>query len=379
MTAPAASNLFEGLFPFHPREDHWPKENFLTESFAYLLRTDKAVLNCWLSRLLGRTVKTTTCEIDTRPSVHDVVTGTSFYPDLWLHGYISRHEPFDVLCEHKWESHCNPIQLARYSKEADSREPPARLVFVGATHKHKDDAAKYLPGGAGMCFLWEDVYEALDKLDHKSQILKEFLDFMKNHGLSRAKPLTIESMRGFLHGSELLEDLSHLANRLNDNFSWDIIPKRFHAERYIDDRFGRIGIRFETPDWRPALTIGFLFDGSNHRVQFLNPEKGIDLLLRIEAEPRNTKNIQPVLDVLASKRRMLLKTAASALLKGEPGNGNAYSVLIVRCCLGDLIERAKTANDQLAATQKMLNAWLKILFDDGKLESAFRKCKLDSA
>jgi hypothetical protein len=51
---PSQPNLFESLFAFHPREDHTPKENFHTESFAYLLRTDNEVRNCWLSLLLGK-------------------------------------------------------------------------------------------------------------------------------------------------------------------------------------------------------------------------------------------------------------------------------------------------------------------------------------
>lgn len=79
---PPNPNLFLSLFEFHPRDGHTPKENFLTEAFAYLLRTDEPVLNVWLSRLLGRKIERATCEIKTRQTEQDLETDTSIYPDL---------------------------------------------------------------------------------------------------------------------------------------------------------------------------------------------------------------------------------------------------------------------------------------------------------
>ena len=64
-------NLFESLFAFHPREDHTPKENFLTEAFAYLLKTDQAVCRAWLSVILGKQADDATCEITTRQTEED--------------------------------------------------------------------------------------------------------------------------------------------------------------------------------------------------------------------------------------------------------------------------------------------------------------------
>lgn len=78
MTPPDA-NLFSSLFEFHPREGHTPKENFLTEAFAYILRTDEDVLNVWLSKLLGKSIERATCEIRTRQTEADLETETSIY------------------------------------------------------------------------------------------------------------------------------------------------------------------------------------------------------------------------------------------------------------------------------------------------------------
>jgi hypothetical protein len=371
---PSLPNLFESLFEFHPR----PKENFLTESFAYLLRTDEGVRNCWLSLLLGRKIERAACEVFTRQTERDVEDDTPVYPDLVLVGQLSNGERFAVYCEHKWDSPCNQGQLKRYHKVVLRTGSHAHLVFVGATLTQRSDAERCFFDKCFKCFLWEDVFNALDGVPNKSPILKEFLDFMKSHGLSPALPLTVETMRAFLQASGFLKSLLNFANKLNTNYSWDVIPNRFHASNYVHDAWGRVGIRFETEEWKPALTAGFLYDETDHKVKLVNREKGIDLLLRIEAEPKNTRNIQPALAVLDQKRKDLKRTAASVLLKGEHGNGNPYSVLIVRECLGGVIENANTEGEQLEAIHKKLTQWLQVLFKDGLLEKAFKKCHLDS-
>ena len=87
-----------------------------------------------------------------------------------------------------------------------------------------------------------------------------------------------------------------------------------------------------------------------------------------------------LLEILKTKHARKLKDVASSAfsLKGERGNGNAYSLLIVRECLGDVIEGADTQLDQLKAVYAKLIRWLDILFKDGKLEEGFRKAGLDS-
>ncbi len=85
-----------------------------------------------------------------------------------------------------------------------------------------------------------------------------------------------------------------------------------------------------------------------------------------------------MLEVLTQKKTVLKKTGARVLLKDEHGNGNPYSVLIAQECLGDVIQRAETPDDQLTAIHKTATDWLRVLFDDGKLERAFKKSRLDS-
>ena len=288
--SPSPPNLFESLFNFHPRKHHKPEENFLTESFAYLLRVDECVRNCWLSTLLDNSnINVATCKIMTRQSEKDMENGNSIYPDMLIDVHFSGGHHYLLHFEHKWNSPCNEKQLIKYQKVVENKGPHARLVFVGASYKQKSEAARYLPDNKCSCFLWEDVFLALNDIPKKSLVLKEFLGFMKSQGLGPGRPISVEMIKSSTPAS-YLESLLIFAQKLKNNYSWEVIPKRFHA--YISARkgYGRVGIRFETKNWKPAITVGFLYDVTDHRVTLVNPDKGIDLLLRIEALPQDTED-----------------------------------------------------------------------------------------
>jgi hypothetical protein len=372
-------NLFLSLFEFHPRGTHTPKENFLTEAFAYLLRTESGVRNAWLSRLLGRPVAARECVVNTRQSEPDPELGSTAYPDLVLRGRLTDGTLFHVYCEHKWDSQCNAGQLARYKRLGVAKG--AQLAFVGATINQRREAAACFPDGDCNCFQWEQVFESLKGVPDLSPLASEFLDFLEEHGLSPGKPLTVEQMRAFLGSAGFLETLARFAALLHENYSWEVIPKRYHANCYVEDRWGRVTVCFDTQGWKPGLSLGFLYSVHDHKVRFVNPGKGIDLMLRIGAIPKDTREtriIQPVLDVLERKRQVLRNSAGSVLLLGEPGNGNRHSLLIVRDCLADVIADASTEQDQLIRIHDRLHAWLTTLFADGELEAAFRQTPLSA-
>jgi hypothetical protein len=203
---------------------------------------------------------------------------------------------------------------------------------------------------------------------------------MKIQGLSPGQPLTVERMRAFVQASDFVQSLLSLTHKLDTNYPLEAnLPGRYHADKKIKDAYGTVAIWYVTKDWKPWVACGFLYDQrGDHRVAFVNPARGIDLFLRIAADPAQTKNISSALDVMKEKGKELRKTAASVLLKGEPGNGNKWSIMIVRECLGDVICDAKTEADQLAVIHQRLSTWVDVLFKDGRLEKALAKCGLDS-
>src|SRR5581483_4650106 len=98
----------------------------------------------------------------------------------------------------------------------------------------------------GKAFLWADVFQALESLSNKPDILIQFLTFMNTHGLSPGQPISSATMVGFIQSSNFLASLSHFAYKLNDDFDWDFIPKRYLTNdgRNVTNRWGRIAIEF---------------------------------------------------------------------------------------------------------------------------------------
>jgi len=203
---------------------------------------------------------------------------------------------------------------------------------------------------------------------------------MKTHGLSPGKPINQETMVAFIRASGFLQELENFANRLNDDFDWDFFPKRYRSDeaRKVTSKWGRTAIEFATPEWKPTITAGFLHNEWDHGVSFIDPTKGIDLLLRIEASPTHLGNAGPTLADLNRRKKSLLSCAASALTLKENGNDNNHSILIIRSSLADVIGNASSQQSQIKAVHEKLKEWGQILFGDGALEGALKQSGLDS-
>src|SRR5438067_3832574 len=105
-------NLFNALFQFHPRDGHSPKENFLSEGFAYVLTICDEARDEWLSLALGRRVRTKQFEVTTRQTERDE-NSVAVFPDMRVTGVFSDGEAFDLYSEHKWDSRCDINQIKK--------------------------------------------------------------------------------------------------------------------------------------------------------------------------------------------------------------------------------------------------------------------------
>jgi hypothetical protein len=68
-------NLFSDLFSVRIREDHSPKENFLSECFAHILRAVPGACEGWVSRIYDRSVILPEFSVSTRNSEVDPLRG----------------------------------------------------------------------------------------------------------------------------------------------------------------------------------------------------------------------------------------------------------------------------------------------------------------
>ena len=139
----SAPNLFNALFDFRPRENHTAKENFLSEGFAYVLKTSKPACDAWLSRVLNRPVESRTTKILTRNS--ERLGDSVVFPDMLIESELTDGKSEIIYSEHKWDAPCLPGQLQDYYEVAKRRHAGARLVFVGRSLKQRATALGHEP------------------------------------------------------------------------------------------------------------------------------------------------------------------------------------------------------------------------------------------
>ena len=149
-------NLFNDLFDVRIREGHSPKENFLSECFAHVLRTQEKVCQSWVSNICGRSLALAKFDVSTRYSETDPLKNRVVFPDLRIEATTIEGECIVVLAEHKWDSPCSNGQLEVYRRIADKLNPRAALIFVGARRDQVEQSRK--SGQVDRSLYWEEIY-----------------------------------------------------------------------------------------------------------------------------------------------------------------------------------------------------------------------------
>jgi hypothetical protein len=267
------------------------------------------------------------------------------------------------------------------------------VAFVGATQQQVREA-RNLNGVVQKAIRWEDIYRSFKKNLNPSPMLQEFLIFMETQNLGVISMINLSHLRSFPQVPVVMRQLWQCANRLLSDFPWDFLdarycsPQRFGNGNFlfpcVTNRYGRIGIEFMTnPPYIPTINVGFLYDTKDHQVELTRPEHGIDLMLRIEADPAGNPDriISGIIDKLRAGRDRILQNEKEqgqiyrtrVRLRNEPGNGNKWSLLIAQKCLADVIENCDSEEKQLQAIYEYFRQLLTSLFSDPQLEQELRE------
>ena len=166
-------------------------------------------------------------------------------------------------------------------------------------------------------------------------------------------------------------------DKLANEQEWKDLPVRYRANREVYDNYGRCAIVFfDEDDLGPEIALGFYYAKENHRIPFVDPrQKGIDLHLRVYASPAKNPSPTRVLKLLSARVPALQKLGATVHLKGHPGSGNKWNLLMVQKSLLDVIDGIQDDEKQIAAMHAELILWCKAVFADPKLLKAFKTIK----
>ena len=349
-------------------------------------------MEAWLSLMIGCDVKVIEYDVITQNSERIENEASTVFPDLKIVATLNDGKQQTVYCEHKWDSPCNPAQLRNYAELARRDQDNSIVAFVGATQKQVREAGD-LNGVVQKAVRWEDIYRSFKKISDPSPMLQEFLIFMETQNLGAISMINLSHLRSFPQVPVVMRQLWQCANRLLSDFSWDFLDARYRNPQRlgnghfpcVTNRYGRIGIEFMTnPPYTPTINAGFLYDTKDHGVELTRPEHGIDLMLRLEADPAKNPDIGIDLITKLKEGRVRIseneqeqgqKYLTRIRLRGEPGNDNKWSLLIAQKCLADVIGDCDSEEKQLQAIYEYFRQLLTSLFSDPQLEQELRTLK----
>ena len=248
--------------------------------------------DAFAERVFGHSIKIEPDYLVKTRNVEKLRTGNCF-PDMKLLFRTSDGECYAILSEHKWDSKIRQDQLRNYCTVLQSLDVKERRLVTIVERPDQKKAAEMTPVCVKVAhLLWEDIYEMLKNMDGQDALLDEFIDFMKINNLNPGGPIKAQTMQAFLASVNFKPQLMRYASKLLNGYDWSSIPERYRSNPEVHDRYGRIALEFKTDGWNPTLTVGFLYDPTDHQVTFTDPGESIDLFLRLECNPIANKDAE---------------------------------------------------------------------------------------
>lgn len=375
-----SSNIFSMLYAYRPRDNITPGENYLTQSFAYVLRTDQVALQDFLKKVIPEVVAGDEVEdirIDTQVYDAGHLSGSHSYFDMVIKGACSSGS-FYVLCEHKWGSRVAENQIKKYLdylKHVAKDGTTTRLVFIVDSVASR---GKAMDKGAELALLWSDIYKLLgetpDQPDPTSSRY-DFAAFLSLQGLRSSGPLSVENMAAYVFSHHLPRIMHEVCDELlNSSFEIEVpcdfftlIPKTRN-----EPSLGRVVFQYQHNRWDPGLSMGFLYSGEDLKLELVDADRGLDLMFRIECLPKD-RPVYKLPRTLEALQRVKERFQAAyqeaptprVLVLSDSTNKNDYTLLLVRICVADVIPVTDKREDQVKAISTCLKEWCRIVFNEG--------------
>lgn len=264
-------SLLVNLRKYRPRDNTDPLENFVTEAFAWLLRSSEEVRKAVFIRI--NLALQSPCDFPQDECV--VSTQENFsgkFPDL-----VVSWPGCTWVFEHKVWSHLHSNQLKSYRDYIESHSDDYRLILITAkTYQHAQNP------DAALC--WEDIYHCLHKLEQNtndeqlSWALNDFLTLLKTEGLGPSTPINRFAMSHYLEAIKFDSQVDSVFKQA-EQLKWPLLSLDIKPLFKRQKTESRVGLEF-SPEfgehgrrWLPSIFCGVLLDGGDHGVtEFINDE-----------------------------------------------------------------------------------------------------------
>lgn len=365
-------NLFRNLLSYRPRAGRDSRENFLTEAFAYVLAMDpKMAIKIIEAFVENRFQVNQLVSISTQVSLRDE---TSFgLPDMKIEVLDHDNRLIEVWIENKWSAFADSDQLTRYLRYLDLLNPAVPKHLVLLTPRHTDaNVCRALKSQMPLTHVsWSKMHEIV--AEHQAHdITKEFEAFLNEQRLV-VQPITLADTQEHFRklrahedwrGTRLREKLEILCGRVFDELQ--LSESELTEDAYAIANYGRVGLWM----FRSRITLGVMRDPSDHCSAFLDEERPLDVIVRVEG-PYTQAEAELERAKLAPLTRAL-ERAGYACDQGR-WRANPHSVLLGH--YRECFPFALSADEQVQWVFDVFSSTLSVMEGDKKLLNLLRNVR----
>lgn len=360
-------SIFSYLKSYIPSEGRDPKEDYLTQMFAYILENIEEAGRIYVEYLYER--------LNTdHPVRENEMISVSTQEVLRIDDGMGRidllikvGEQLAFICEHKVFSELSECQIEKYMQNASqlgNRQYYSVLVtFSPSQWKQPSDIA----------IIWSDIYVMLEERIIQTNVLSdnavsffivsEFLKYLKENGMAGYSDITSNMITSWFAAQKLEESLKGLFSELA-SVQWDQVCPLLrrdefseYAPAYNGMRWGRVGIDFHK--WGLGVFAGVILDTKDHGLEPIDENTGPDFVIFIDSAYSKTgddrqyyeENIS--LDYIRERRQILENNS------GEydyiPGLASSpYRIAVLRRPLLEVLSGKYTREEQKNALKEAI-------------------------
>ena len=376
-----SNSLLLRLRSYRPREGRDSLEDFVTESFAWLLQQCPDVARV----VLGKVYSLLGTELPADNDIEQLEWKTQLTIDSKRPDMVCDLGPEVLMFEHKVWSGLGDEQLANYEQVGASAWPGKAIRLITITAH-----AGQFSGKAHARLLWQDIHQLLSRLvdspaasadRHLQFHLADFLQLLEFEGVGPSDPVSIASVRCYQVGRKLEGQLSTLFKSLAA-LDWSL-PDEY--EVYVRNKEGRYGLQFDRKNsglkWRPGIFFGCMLDGSDHCVNHrATPLVDFRMILDFSTTFHNQytamESYRALKVHLVERLQNSEWTFYDHLEDPAVRSPNRWHPLHLERSFVDLLSGVTSLDEQVKVVGTAIRELITLLQEDGGLQELMRECDM---
>lgn len=368
------NKLLSRIFSYYPRENHSPKENFITEALAYSLNKEPKFNSAFLELIKNKLKNNLTIQ-GYQPykwkTQHRFKSGN--IPDLI---FMDSSTP-RIIIEVKVDSKLGEKQIERYKQEVKNLIPTVPVILIGKDESQNTQSAEAF-------ITWNDIYTILKSIPvFNSEIGKwlvdELSDLLKTMEIIEV-PIykkEIENLYKNYYQFKKLDSIidqsfKNLANKKEGTISFN---PPFQSPKYYS-AWGEKGLRWSKDtsvhngdSWTPSIFMGIITDPEDHAVEEICKDK-IPFTVVISVNERLYSDLQQ-LEEWKTFRKSVYESLSSSwkVLDRTEFSPNLWHPFIIHKPLAELFmaEEPISAEKAFESAIKEMLPIIQTAFDDSNI------------